>query len=141
MEEKDEEEQEETKEKTKMFKLFSPFRLFMFSFVLALGAAFVGAPSIHNDVESGVMLAILPRPVRRSEVVLGKWLGLALLIAEQDQPRRQCLSCQADQLDLTRRSGQALLGALDDRHRHAHAADALILPHDFDAARPDRGCL
>src|SRR5579864_3062980 len=33
--------------------------MFMFSFVLALGAAFVGAPSIHNDVESGVMLAIL----------------------------------------------------------------------------------
>jgi ABC-type transport system involved in multi-copper enzyme maturation permease subunit len=55
--------------------------MFMFSFVLALGAAFVGAPSIHNDVESGVMLAVLPRPIRRSEVVLGKWLGLAVLIA------------------------------------------------------------
>jgi ABC-type transport system involved in multi-copper enzyme maturation permease subunit len=55
--------------------------MFMFSFVLALGAAFVGAPSIHNDVETGVMLAILPRPIRRSDVVLGKWLGLAVLIS------------------------------------------------------------
>lgn len=55
--------------------------MFMFSFVLALGAAFLGAPSIASDVESGIMLAILPRPIRRSEVVLGKWLGLSALIA------------------------------------------------------------
>jgi len=54
--------------------------MFMFSFVLALGAAFVGAPSIHSDVESGVILSVLPRPIRRSEVVLGKWLGLAALL-------------------------------------------------------------
>jgi len=55
--------------------------MFMFSFVLALGAAFIAAPSIINEVESGVMLAMLPRPLRRSEVVLGKWLGLAALLA------------------------------------------------------------
>jgi ABC-type transport system involved in multi-copper enzyme maturation permease subunit len=55
--------------------------LFMFSFVLALGAAFLGAPSIATEVESGIMLAILPRPIRRGEVVLGKWLGLTILIA------------------------------------------------------------
>jgi ABC-type transport system involved in multi-copper enzyme maturation permease subunit len=55
--------------------------LFMFSFVLALGAAFLAAPSIANDVESGVVLAMLPRPIRRSDLVLGKWLGLATLIA------------------------------------------------------------
>jgi len=55
--------------------------LFMFSFVLALGAAFLGAPSIATEVESGIMLAILPRPIRRGEVVLGKWLGLTILIS------------------------------------------------------------
>ncbi|GAC1319107.1 MAG: hypothetical protein NVS2B16_22730 [Chloroflexota bacterium] len=54
---------------------------FMFSFVLALGAAFIAAPSIANDVESGIALAMLPRPIRRSDVVLGKWLGLAVLLA------------------------------------------------------------
>lgn len=54
---------------------------FMFSFVLAVGAAFIGAPAVATDIESGVLLAILPRPIRRSEVVLGKWLGLAILIA------------------------------------------------------------
>jgi ABC-type transport system involved in multi-copper enzyme maturation permease subunit len=54
---------------------------FMFSFVLALGAAFIGAPSISTDVESGIVLSILPRPIRRSDLVLGKWLGLAALLA------------------------------------------------------------
>ncbi|GAC1399122.1 MAG: hypothetical protein NVSMB65_17320 [Chloroflexota bacterium] len=33
-----------------------------------------------GDVESGIMLAMLPRPIRRSDVVLGKWLGLAALV-------------------------------------------------------------
>lgn len=55
--------------------------MFMFSFVLAMGAAFIGAPAIANDLESGIALAMLPRPIRRSDVVLGKWLGLATLIA------------------------------------------------------------
>jgi ABC-type transport system involved in multi-copper enzyme maturation permease subunit len=54
---------------------------FMFSFILALGAAFVAAPSIAGDVESGVLLSIATRPIRRSDVVLGKWLGLSLLLA------------------------------------------------------------
>ncbi len=53
---------------------------FMFSGVLALGSVFVAAPSIAADVESGIALAILPRPLRRADVVLGKWLGLTALI-------------------------------------------------------------
>ncbi len=53
----------------------------MFSFVLAVGAAFLAAPSIAGDIESGVALVILPRPIRRSDVLLGKWLGLSALLA------------------------------------------------------------
>jgi ABC-2 type transport system permease protein len=52
----------------------------MFSFVLAVGAAFLAAPSIAGDVESGVALVILPRPIRRSDFVIGKWLGLSALL-------------------------------------------------------------
>lgn len=55
--------------------------LFMFSFVLALGAAFVAAPSISADIESGIILAIATRPIRRSDILLGKWLGFAVLLA------------------------------------------------------------
>src|SRR5438309_11919401 len=53
---------------------------FMFSGVLALSAAVVAGPLISSEVESGLLLAVLARPVRRSEVVIGKWLGLAVLV-------------------------------------------------------------
>lgn len=55
--------------------------MFMFSFVVALAAAFVSSPAIAGDVESGVVLSVVSRPIRRSDVVLGKWLGLASLVA------------------------------------------------------------
>jgi len=54
---------------------------FMYSGVLALSAAVVAGPLISSEVESGLLLSILARPVRRSEIVIGKWLGLAVLIA------------------------------------------------------------
>ncbi|TMD83401.1 MAG: ABC transporter permease [Chloroflexi bacterium] len=53
---------------------------FMFSGVLALGSTLVAAPSIASDIESGIALAILPRPIRRSQLLMGKWLGLAGLV-------------------------------------------------------------
>lgn len=53
---------------------------FVFAAVLALSSTLVASPSISGDVESGLVLAILSRPVRRSELVLGKWLGLAVLV-------------------------------------------------------------
>jgi ABC-type transport system involved in multi-copper enzyme maturation permease subunit len=54
---------------------------FMFSFVLAMTGAFLAAPAISGDLESGVALAILARPIRRGDLVVGRWLGLAIVIA------------------------------------------------------------
>jgi ABC-type transport system involved in multi-copper enzyme maturation permease subunit len=53
---------------------------FMFSFVLAMTGAFLGAPAIASDVESGVVLAVLARPIRRADLVLGRWLGLSIVL-------------------------------------------------------------
>ncbi len=53
---------------------------FMFSFVLAMTAVFAGAPAVGPDIENGLLLAILARPIRRSEVLLGRWLGLAVVL-------------------------------------------------------------
>lgn len=53
---------------------------FMFSFVLAMTAAFIGAPAVGGDLESGIALAVLARPIRRSEVLLGRWLGCSLVV-------------------------------------------------------------
>ena len=53
---------------------------FMFSFVLAMTAAFLGAPAIAADLESGIALALLARPIRRADYVIGRWLGLVVVV-------------------------------------------------------------
>jgi len=53
---------------------------FMFSFVLAMTAAFLGAPAIASDLESGVAHAILARPIRRADLVVGRWIGLVAIV-------------------------------------------------------------
>jgi ABC-2 type transport system permease protein len=54
--------------------------MFMFSFVLALAAVFAAAPSVAGELESGEALAVVARPVRRSSILLGKWLALAIVV-------------------------------------------------------------
>lgn len=54
---------------------------FMFSFVLAMTAAFLGAPAIAVDIESGVAQSMLARPIRRADLVVGRWLGLSIVVA------------------------------------------------------------
>jgi ABC-type transport system involved in multi-copper enzyme maturation permease subunit len=55
--------------------------VYMFDSVIAVGSSFVASPAVASDIESGVLQAVLPRPIRRADVILGKWLGLAALIA------------------------------------------------------------
>src|SRR3712207_7806056 len=50
--------------------------MFGFSLIAAIGTAFLAGPTLAGEVESGQALAMLARPVRRSAVLLGKWLGL-----------------------------------------------------------------
>jgi ABC-2 type transport system permease protein len=57
------------------------FVAFMFSFVLAMSAAFLAAPAIAGDVESGTALAMLARPISRADLVVGRWIGLSLITA------------------------------------------------------------
>jgi ABC-type transport system involved in multi-copper enzyme maturation permease subunit len=54
--------------------------MFMFSFVLAFSAVFAASPAISSEVESGITLAMLARPITRLEYVVGKWLGLAATV-------------------------------------------------------------
>jgi ABC-type transport system involved in multi-copper enzyme maturation permease subunit len=50
--------------------------MFGISLIAALGTAFLAGPTLSGETESGIALAVLARPIRRSEVLLGKWLGL-----------------------------------------------------------------
>lgn len=56
------------------------FIAFMFGFVLVMTAAFFGSPAIATDLESGIAQAMLARPLRRSSYLLGRWLGLAVVM-------------------------------------------------------------
>ncbi|TWD82088.1 ABC-type transport system involved in multi-copper enzyme maturation permease subunit [Kribbella amoyensis] len=50
--------------------------MFGFSLIAALGTAFLAGPTVSGETESGIALAVLARPIRRSAFLLGKWLGL-----------------------------------------------------------------
>lgn len=52
--------------------------MFGLSLIAALGTAFLAGPTLAGETESGIALAVLARPVRRSAVLLGKWLGLVV---------------------------------------------------------------
>ncbi|MGZ3507513.1 MAG: ABC transporter permease [Vulcanimicrobiaceae bacterium] len=53
---------------------------YMFSFVLAVAATFLAAPALANDIESGVLLPVLARPIARTSVLLGKAIGICVLL-------------------------------------------------------------
>jgi len=50
--------------------------MFGYSLIAALGTAFLAGPTVSGETESGIALAVLARPIRRSSFLLGKWLGL-----------------------------------------------------------------
>lgn len=49
--------------------------LFFASMIISMLAIFSGAGAVSGDIESGVAHAIIPRPVPRSRIVLGKFAG------------------------------------------------------------------
>jgi ABC-type transport system involved in multi-copper enzyme maturation permease subunit len=51
--------------------------MFGYSLIAALGTAFLAGPTVSGETESGIALAMLARPIRRSAFLAGKWLGLA----------------------------------------------------------------
>ena len=53
--------------------------MFGLSLIAALGTAFLAGPTVAGEIESGMALSLLARPVRRSAVLLGKWLGLVVV--------------------------------------------------------------
>ena len=55
--------------------------MFMFSFVVALSASTMSSPAISAEIESGILQSVATRPVRRAQILLGKWLGLAAVLA------------------------------------------------------------
>ena len=56
------------------------FFIGLFTVMLALTAVFTAASAMAGDLESSVAAAILARPISRRQYLLGKWLGLAVIV-------------------------------------------------------------
>jgi ABC-type transport system involved in multi-copper enzyme maturation permease subunit len=50
------------------------------SFLVAFTAVFASAGTISSELDSGVIYGVLARPIRRGELVLGKFIGLAAML-------------------------------------------------------------
>lgn len=55
--------------------------LYASAFLSVAMGALLGADTLSGEIISGTIQTIVSKPVRRSEVVLGKWLGFAILLA------------------------------------------------------------
>lgn len=60
------------------------FGLVPASFIVGLTAVFASVSSISGELDTGVAYGVLARPIRRSELVVGKFLGLATMLALYD---------------------------------------------------------
>lgn len=55
--------------------------LWTVNFLAGVMTIFAAVGSIASEIEQGTLLAIVPKPIRRWEIVLGKWLGYAGMLA------------------------------------------------------------
>lgn len=60
--------------------LMAVMAFYIVSFLVGLLAIFVSVGSIASEIEAGTILALAARPIRRWQIIAGKWLALAGLI-------------------------------------------------------------
>lgn len=61
-------------------QLFS-LGLYFGSFIVSFLAIFAAVGTVSGEIENGTMLAVVPRPVRRTSIILGKYVGFGLMLA------------------------------------------------------------
>ncbi len=54
--------------------------LYTVTFLAIAMGALLGADTLAGDISSGIIQTVVTKPIRRSDVVLGKWLGFAGLL-------------------------------------------------------------
>jgi Cu-processing system permease protein len=65
-------------------RLVQDFGLFFVPLLGELTAVILGVVLLHKEIEKKTLYAILPKPIRRGEFLLGKFLGLAVLLLGQE---------------------------------------------------------
>ena len=67
--------------RSQILNFLSLMGLYAVQFLTIAMAALVAADTLAGEISTGTIQAIVTKPVRRAEVVAGKWLGYALLLA------------------------------------------------------------
>jgi len=67
--------------RSQIFNFLSLMGLYAVQFLTIAMAALVAADTLAGEISSGTIQSIVTKPVRRAQVVMGKWLGYALLLA------------------------------------------------------------
>ena len=68
-------------ERQALFMFLTLAGLYMANFLSVLFAVLLPVDSLSGEIDSGVMQTVAVKPVRRSDIVLGKWLGNGLIVA------------------------------------------------------------
>ncbi len=54
--------------------------LYFASMLVSLLAIFAGVGTISSEVDTGILHSIVPKPIKRREIILGKFLGYSLIL-------------------------------------------------------------
>ncbi len=63
------------------FATLTLFGVYVVNYLASFLALFLSVAAISGEIDSGTLHAVLARPLRRSEFVVGRWLGYAVMIA------------------------------------------------------------
>ena len=67
--------------RSQVFNFLSLAGMYAVNFLTIAMGALVSADTLAGEISSGTVQAIVTKPVRRADIVLGKWLGFAGLLA------------------------------------------------------------
>lgn len=67
--------------RTQVFNFLANAGMYAVNFLALAMGALVSADTLAGEISSGTIQALITKPVRRAEIVLGKWLGFAGLLA------------------------------------------------------------
>src|SRR5438046_5159401 len=63
------------------FATLTLFGVYVVNYLASFLALFLSVASVSGEIDSGTLHAVLARPLRRSEFIVGRWLGYAILIS------------------------------------------------------------
>src|SRR5437868_12457139 len=63
------------------FAVLTLFGVYVVNYLASFLALFLSVASVSGEIDTGTLHAVLARPLRRSEFVIGRWLGYAFMIA------------------------------------------------------------